>query len=766
MRCIHVKRAASGVLLSATLLLPLAPAQAAAVSAAQTPQTIPAKDAAVSQKLAAVQPANAKLNKEQALAIAKSYVQLPAGAELVNSSFRDRDSWRTFPEWSFYWVKKDENGREEGPSINVSVNADSGELTSYNYWENKRSEGGQPIERAAAAKIAEQFLTRHAAAKASQVRLYERNTPNEKPPLGNQVTYGFLFLRVVNGTLFPDNEIRIEVDHTGRVVNYHLNWNDNITFAEADELISEEQAAEAFQAAARAKPTYTLSWEQPGQRKPFLVYQNPFDFLVDAETGQPLNHTLEQLPPEQEPVPVANRPLRPHHSGGSLTQEEAVKLAGKLLDLSGYELESVNYYEDEMSSGGVWGLHYASEDRAQGDSKYLSVSLDAKTGDVLSYYQDRVRPLALESDEAKKVDWSEEEIKERAIAALQKYSPTIASQLYATSETLRTPEQDERISVYFYRLLDGIQAATGSATITFNLREGEIESYNVHMGNETYPAAPPRHVSAAEAVSAWWDEAQLELIYAVPPVDHRRVKFGQAAAAEKRSAKLVYRVTTTPYEEPYAYHAETGEWVSLASGKTISLHREKPSDIAGHPAEKQLTLMYEYDAISPIDGKLLPDKPITRGEMIKMLMITLNNGRFYAERYAQKKATFADVAASSPYFAYVEAAAEQGLLGTGSGNLKPDEPITRRELADMLVRALGLHKLADYDSLFASNVTDVAADERGTIAIVTTLGIMSAENGEFKPAQLVSRANAAIAFSRFLEKRNELSLGSAPYNMY
>lgn len=763
MRCVNVKRTACSVLLSAAMLLPLTPAQTAGTSAVPSLEYIQAKDSPLSAKLASVQPTNAKLNKDKALAIAQSYVQLPPGAELSNSSFRERDSWRSFPEWSFYWVQKDESGRGNGVTISLSINADNGELTSYHYWDNQPNSAAQPIERGAAAKNAEQFLKKHAGAKASQVRLYERDTPDQKPPLSNRVTYSFRYVRVVNDILFPDNEIRIEVDGTGRVTSYSLSWNDNIAFPQVSERISEEQAEEAFHSAARVKPVYALAWETE-QPKPFLVYQNPFDFLLDAHTGQPLTYTLRQLPPEQAPVPVSSQPLTPHNSGGALSQEAAVKLAGKLFDLSGYELESINYYENEMSSDGVWSLHYRSDDRAQDHRRYLAVTLDAQTGDVLSYYRDAIRPLSADAKKAEKVDWSEAEIKERAIAAVRKYAPAIASQLFLTSESLRDPIQGERVSVHFSRLLDGIQAATGSATVTFNLQEAEIELFHANVGGETYPSSPPEYVSGEEAVSAWWEEAELELVYALQPLDDP-ITFGQAANNE-RTAKLVYRVTTTPFEERYAYHAETGEWVSLASGKAISLHRETPSDIAGHPAEKQLMLMYEYDAITPIDGKLMPERAITRGEMIKMLMITVNNGRFYAEQYALRKASFADVAASSPYFPYVEAAVEQGLLSTSSGTLKPDESITRRELADMLVRALGLHKLADYESLFASNVTDVAEEERGVIAIVTGLGIMNAENGQFAPDRVVSRANAAVAFSRFLEKRNELRLGIPPYNMY
>ncbi|UFJ41562.1 S-layer homology domain-containing protein [Brevibacillus humidisoli] len=771
MKPVHLKRA-SCVLLSASLLLPLATAQAAPARAVEAQVNSLPTAAAVSGKIAAIQPSDVKLNKEKALAIAKSYVTLPAGAELTNTSFRNRDNWRSFPEWSFDWMKKEENGRGTNLSISVSINADTGELTSYHTWENKRddSNSGQPIEREAAAKIAEQFLNQHASAKKSQVRLYDRHMPNEKPPLGNDVRYTFRYARVANDILFPDNGIYIEVDGSGKVTSYNLDWNDKITFPKPKETIGEDQAAEAFKESANAKPVYNLPWERynDNQAKPYLVYQNPFEYFIDAQTGEPLKQDLEPRSADQEPVPVTNGSLTPHNSGGSLSQEDAVKLTNKLFSLSGYELASVNYYENESrSESSVWRLRYEKEGTSNEETSYVYVSLDAKTGDVLSFNNDMIRPLATESGKTEKVDWTEEQIREKAIAALKKYSPSIASELYLTDVNDRREfERGDWVSIHFHRLIDGIQAASGTASITFNLAKGEIEHYDVNIGSETYPNQPPSHASADEAVAAWWEEAKVELEYVLPPIREELIKMGKANPEDELTARLVYRVSTTPYEQPYAYHAETGEWVSLSTGNTISLHRVKPSDIEGHPAEKQLTLMYEYDAISPIDGKLMPERAITRGEMIKMLMITLNHGRFYPERYALDKATFNDVTAGSQYFAYVEAAVQSGLLSKDAPNLKPDETITRGELADMLVRALGLHKLADYDSLFATNVTDISEEERGTIAIITTLGIMSAQDGKFSPDLVVNRADAAVAFSRFLEKRNELNLGQAPSYMY
>ncbi|MBO8163731.1 MAG: S-layer homology domain-containing protein [Brevibacillus sp.] len=765
----HMLKRTTGFILSASLLIPLATVQAApahtpAASVTQ-PSAIPA-----SEKVAAAPGSQVKLSKQEALAIAQKYVRLPADAVLTNTSFQNRDHWRSFPVWSFHWEVKGKNGEPGGPAFSVSINADSGELTSYNHYKNRRDDDQvkQLISRDEAAAIAEKFIQQYASGKKAEVRLYDLNIPEEKPPLGKTVYHSFHYARVVNDILFPENGINITVDGEGTVTSFDLNWNDGITFPEPSELITEEQAAEVFKTSSVAKPVYFLPWDRPhvSREKPFLVYQNPFDFVVDAQSGQPLTNWRDPIEEEQEPTPVTQHPLTPHNSGTMLSQEAAAALASKLFGLSDYVLNSVNYHENEFRSGqGTWRLHY--ETKGQDEKQYVSVTLDAQTGDVLHYYRSDLRPLGAKTENEKKGEWTKEQLTEKAIAALKKFSPAIASGLYLTQvRDYSKVDNSPRVSVHFNRFIDGIQTATGTASVTFNTIAGEIEEYYVDQGGESYPDEPPAYRSAEEAVEAWWDESVLELVYVLPPNREEMIKMGRGEPAGDPVAKLVYRTSSTPFDTPYVLHAETGEWISQATGKPISLHRIKPADLEGHPAEKQLSLMYQYDAISLIDGKLMPERPITRGEMIKMLMITLNQGHFYPERYALTKATFDDVAASSPYFAYVEAAVQAGLLSKDADMLKPEETITRAELADMLVRALGLHKLADYEDMFASNVTDIDADQRGTIAIVTTLGIMTAPDGKFTPARVVSRADAAVAFSRFLEKRNELNLGRAPSYMY
>jgi hypothetical protein len=122
-----------------------------------------------------------------------------------------------------------------------------------------------------------------------------------------------------------------------------------------------------------------------------------------------------------------------------------------------------------------------------------------------------------------------------------------------------------------------------------------------------------------------------------------------------------------------------------------------------------------------------------------------------------RAASFADVKNDSPYFAYVERAVDLRLLDKTSGDFNPSATMTREDMAQLIVRALGYGKLAEYDSMFAKNAADASALKRpGDAAIVVGLGIMTLQNGYFLPSAKVTKAQAATAFSRYLQARAQL----------
>lgn len=740
------------LLLSASLL---APASAFAAPAGVTKATFQTVAAAQ----IAAQASNAKLTKDAAYQHALTYAKLPEGMKLDNTYFRTGDAWRTFPEWTFSWSKKGTD--DNGINITVSVDANTGGLTSYSRSSDQDGgNSGTKVSRDTALSRANQFLKQVNAQKAAEVQLYDRDLAQPKPPLGINVYHNFRYVRYVDGVPFPDNGIDITVDGNGTVTSYNLNWSDSIKFAKPNKLIDEKAALTAFKENTKPKLSYLLPWDTPGQenQKPTLIYRNPFQSYLDPESGELVTASLKPVK-DTEPEAVSKSKLPSLHTGKQMTQEEAYAFAQKILPITGYKLIHANYNESSYRNNKqVWTLQLEKKEKGT-DPRSADCDIDAVTGDVLSFSSD-MRPMYDEKTAAgskKKAD----SLKKTAVETLREWSPTLASDFYyVDSESRNNEKYDGRStpssSYQFQRYVNGVQAASGSASVMLNNETGEVISYYVNTGGETYPKKLPDHLSADEAVDTWLKEAQPELIYVMEPVAENEMKKKGSDDTPKR-AKLVYRMSVTPADNSYVLDAGSGEWIAESSGKPFTLHRETPTDIAGHPAEQALLLMYQYDAISIKDGKLMPELPISRGEMIDMLIITLNQGKISPLAYDSRAASYADVAKSSKYFASVENAVDRGLLDKNAKNLNPDQKITRAELADMLVRALGYRKLAGHNDMFTSKLTDIENSKlRGPIIIINSLGIMPAQNDQFKPDEEVSRADAALAFSRFLEKRAEL----------
>ncbi len=143
-------------------------------------------------------------------------------------------------------------------------------------------------------------------------------------------------------------------------------------------------------------------------------------------------------------------------------------------------------------------------------------------------------------------------------------------------------------------------------------------------------------------------EQKLKLMIAsgeIPP--------GSSEGNGTSEAKLIYRMVPKSIDESVFLDAVTGKWRSQSSGEVTDLERKKATDIEGHWAARELELMISYKALDLEDGKVRPNQIVTRGELIKMLVLAMNGGGGYRPFFAAETASFKDVGAGSAYFPYV-----------------------------------------------------------------------------------------------------------------
>jgi uncharacterized repeat protein (TIGR02543 family) len=182
------------------------------------------------------------------------------------------------------------------------------------------------------------------------------------------------------------------------------------------------------------------------------------------------------------------------------------------------------------------------------------------------------------------------------------------------------------------------------------------------------------------------------------------------------------------------------------------------TDITGHWAEKEIRSWTARELAGGYpDGTFRPDSPITRAEFLALV----NRAFGYAEMVGEKlnssassvnPVTFHDVAATDWYAVeFAQAAAVGYLGGYPDGTAKPQNPITRQEVATVLARILPPHndvqsagtiaKFVDQDQIPAWSEAAIAAAVKG--------GYMSGyPDGSFQPNRPITRAEALAVLDR------------------
>jgi hypothetical protein len=89
------------------------------------------------------------------------------------------------------------------------------------------------------------------------------------------------------------------------------------------------------------------------------------------------------------------------------------------------------------------------------------------------------------------------------------------------------------------------------------------------------------------------------------------------------------------------------------------------------------------------DGTFRPDALTTRAQLAKIVVLAFGLSQSTAD--ADRQGHFSDVAATNPFFQYVESAYAAGLIsGYADGTFRPYANVTRGQVAKVVVSAAGL----------------------------------------------------------------------------
>ena len=182
---------------------------------------------------------------------------------------------------------------------------------------------------------------------------------------------------------------------------------------------------------------------------------------------------------------------------------------------------------------------------------------------------------------------------------------------------------------------------------------------------------------------------------------------------------------------------------------------------SGYFDESQLKLHWAYDALEfclnhgylayEDDGRVRPNKPITRGEFVTSLAKFCGVDESY--KYYEQTG-YRDIAADSPLAPYVKWARDAGLMDGSNGSFLPDDRLTREQMATVVARYLTALGLASMDTAQTSYKDDarISAWAKAGVALCTQEGILQGSNGSFLPKGKLTRAQTAAILYRLSEQ--------------
>jgi len=678
----------------------------------------------------AIASANSPMSLEEAILAAKAaFPELKLDEADFVSNFIISDNT---PVWQLSW------NEEGGMTVRIAVNANSGRILEYYLWQ-RQPEGTLPSlpklsEEEALAK-AEAFLKRLVPEELAQCRyqpgqplrpyLYERTT---------YLTYTFNFQRYAHDIPFNYNGLRVNVNaDTGEITEYVCIWTEG-PVPEPMNLIGAAKAAALAQEEGKMELQYYLPYVARGETpKPILVYQAPRinSIAVDAFTGEIHSPPL-YFPPlvrdaDTENKGIATAELSPAELKeitlveGLLTQEEAEAKARQIFAIGeAFSLRDARLMADwQFPDLRLWHLSFAAAEEEK--HSYVSVTLEAKTGEIHRYYT----TVPYEEYETEgTLNWDEAE--KLAREYLAKMNPEKAKQVELVKQEPINREENQ-LSYYFTyrRLVKGVSFPQNGFTVTvYAGKEPAITSYTLDWLELTFPSKQGI-LSLDQAHAKLRKTYPFRLEYRVEQRDVRPMPVEgveTVTSSEHKPILLVYTQAPVPSTMFRATDAQPLDYQGEPVKENVPV---TPNDIAGHPAEEDITYLAKVGILPiPEDGKYRPNDTATVGDWLEVLAnATGSSIEYQLDRLAKGEA------------------------------IDKEQDLKREQLAVYAIRALGYDRIASMSDIFfiaTPDAPEVTEAYTGHVAIALKLNLVKLQDGNFAPQALATRAELATALMQML----------------
>lgn len=680
----------------------------------------------------------AAIKLEQAIRTARAaFPELELSDAEFTSSFVVNENT---PSWQLLWS-------QDKTEVRITVNAQNGQILQYDLWARTEESGLAPIPKLSEAEAlakAEAFLKK-LVPKEFAVCRYQAGEPL-RPYLRErnwQLAYSFSFQRYANDIPFNYNGLQVTVNaDTGIISGYNYVWTEGSVPAPA-QLIGTDKAASIAQAAGKMELQYYLPYAKRGETpKPILVYQAPQinNIAVDAFTGEVYTNSSFRYASDMEAVmgkAQDSASLSPAEQkevtllAGMLTQQQAEAKARQVfaiaseLTVRDARLTADWRYPEQRQ----WTLSFADESE-QPNKTYISVTLDAKSGEIYRYYTTLPR-----EDHDTKGTLTRDEAEKMARAYLAKMNAGKAQQVElvspeppVTMEPREDKPEENQLTYYFSyrRLVNGIPFPQNGFEVAVHAGEQPlITSYSLNWVETSFPNKLGS-LSLDQAQAKLKQAYPFSLEYRVPGREPRPLPLPltetASEAAEQSPISLVYtqaQTSSTMFSakdmRPLDYQGEPVK----DDAKII------PKDIAGHPAEADIAYLAKVGILTTAaNGNYQPNKAATIADWFELLAS----------------------ATGTPV--------EQQLERLSKGkDIDQKQLLKREELALYAIRVLGYDKIAAMSNIFQIEAADAEAvtnEYTGHVAIALELALLELQEEKFLPQATAARGDLATALMQML----------------
>ncbi len=344
-------------------------------------------------------------------------------------------------------------------------------------------------------------------------------------------------------------------------------------------------------------------------------------------------------------------------------------------------------------------------------NRNLSAEVNAKTGEF-SYISNRKytdRPYDAEYTEAPLT----EEQKSNAEEKMTGFFALVAPEIHADFAINDINDYSDTVSASYARMANGIEYSDNYASISYDIENEMISYYSVHHTDAEFADPAPAIAAEQQCYDTLLEKYPLKKVYI-------RTESGKYELCWQMSGFSQINALTGETES--AEEAITGEY----------------SDISGHWSEEAVSALSDI-GIGFTGSEFKPDEPVTKAELLALFASGLKGlGYIHYDT-----------------FSLMDEMKHTGIIPKDEPIENSESPVAREDACVYMIRFAGHEKIAKLD-VFKTDYLDsdsISPEKLGYAAILSGMDVVSGFGGYLRPADLITRAEAATMLYKYLIHR-------------